>query len=51
VISRMAMESLDAKVDLDFAPEGLSWRLQCAAKEVGDGNRPASSSQKREPPL
>jgi PAS domain S-box-containing protein len=36
VISRMAMESLDAKVDLDFAPEGLSWRLQCAAKEVID---------------
>ena len=28
VISRLAMESLDAKVDLEFAPEGLSWRLR-----------------------
>ena len=45
VISRMATESLDAKVDLDFAPAGLSWRLQCPAKEVLDASRFASFSQ------
>ncbi len=51
VISRLAMESLDAKVDLEFAPEGLSWRLECSAKEVGDESRSASFSQKRASPL
>jgi PAS domain S-box-containing protein len=34
VISRMVADSLDGKVDLDYAPAGLSWQLQCAAKEV-----------------
>ncbi len=34
VISRMAMESLSGKVDLDFAPAGLFWRLQCPFNEV-----------------
>ncbi len=34
VISRMARESLDAEVDLDFAASGLLWRLRCPAKEV-----------------
>ncbi len=33
-ICRMAIESLDAKVDLDFAPAGLCWRLECPSKEV-----------------
>ena len=37
VISRMAGESLDAKVELKFAPEGLSWWLECPAPEVTGG--------------
>ncbi len=36
VIQRMAIESLDADVDLDFAASGLSWHLRCPAKEVVD---------------
>ena len=39
VITRMAMESLDAKVDLDFAAAGLSWHLRCPSKEVVEGDR------------
>ena len=38
VISFMAMESLRAKVDLDFAVTGLCWRLQCPIAEVMDRN-------------
>jgi PAS domain S-box-containing protein len=34
VIDRMARMSLDADVDLDFAPDGLVWRLQCASGKV-----------------
>ncbi|MGO9986215.1 MAG: PAS domain S-box protein [Rhodomicrobium sp.] len=34
VISRMAKEGLDAKVNLDFAPAGLVWRLESPSKEV-----------------
>jgi len=34
VLSRMAADSLDAKVDLDFAATGLVWRLECPAKSV-----------------
>lgn len=37
VISRMAGESLDAKVELKFDPEGLSWWLECPASEVAGG--------------
>jgi PAS domain S-box-containing protein len=37
VISRMAGESLDAKVELKFEPEGLSWWLECLAPEVTGG--------------
>jgi two-component sensor histidine kinase len=37
VIGRLAKENLDAQVDLDFAANGLSWRLRCLAKEVTDG--------------
>ena len=39
VIQRLAKESLDAEVDLDFAAGGLSWRLRCPVKEVVDGRR------------
>ncbi len=34
VISEMAQFSLNAKVDLDYAPSGLTWRLKCNAAEV-----------------
>ena len=39
VIQRLAKESLDAEVDLDFAAAGLFWCLRCPAKEVVDGRR------------
>ena len=39
VISRMAKEGLDANVHLDFAPAGLTWRLECPAKEVTQHGR------------
>ena len=39
VISRVAMESLSGEVDLDFAPAGLSWRLECPFGEVIDRSR------------
>ncbi|HZV21991.1 MAG TPA: PAS domain S-box protein, partial [Hyphomicrobiales bacterium] len=34
VISTMAQMALDAKVELDFPPEGLTWRLRCAASQA-----------------
>ncbi len=34
VLVRMAEEALDAEVSLDFAPEGLRWRLRCPAENV-----------------
>ena len=39
VISSVAMESLNGEVDLDFAPAGLSWRLECPLGEVIDRSR------------
>jgi PAS domain S-box-containing protein len=39
VITRLAKESLDAEVDLEYAAGGLSWRLQCPIAEVADGSR------------
>ncbi len=39
VISHVAMESLNGEVDLHFAPEGLSWRLECPLCEVIDRSR------------
>ncbi len=39
VIQRLAKESLDAEIDLDFAASGLFWRLHCPVKEVVDGRR------------
>ncbi len=39
VIQRLAKESLDAEIDLDFAARGLFWRLQCPVREVVDGRR------------
>lgn len=41
VVQRMAREALDAEVDLGFAPEGLSWRLRCPAKEVAEARPPS----------
>ena len=34
VIGRMAKMSLDADVELDYAPDGLIWRLECPAEKV-----------------
>ena len=36
LISRMVAESLDGEVELDYAPAGLTWHMECAAKEVVD---------------
>jgi hypothetical protein len=41
VIRDMAELSLEAKIDLDFSPLGLCWRLQCAAANVVEGAIPA----------
>jgi two-component sensor histidine kinase len=38
-IRDMATRSLDAKVELDYAPKGLTWRLECPAEEVIDSPR------------
>ena len=34
VISRMVKMSLDARVGLEFAANGLSWRLECASDKI-----------------
>jgi two-component sensor histidine kinase len=34
VISKLARASLDARIDLDYAPSGFLWRLECAAQRV-----------------
>jgi two-component sensor histidine kinase len=39
VIRRIVQQSLDAKVELNFPPEGLAWRLRCPASHVIDGGR------------
>ncbi|MGA7325346.1 MAG: PAS domain S-box protein [Rhodomicrobium sp.] len=46
VICRLAEMSLNGKVDLDFAVTGLTWQLQCRAKDVleGDHSEPAAAS-------
>ncbi len=36
VICRMAETSLNGKVELDFAPAGLFWRLRCPVEEILD---------------
>jgi len=40
VLYRVAKESLDAQVELDYASTGLVWLLQCPAGEVMDTSRP-----------
>ncbi len=42
VISRMAEMSLDANVTLNFASDGLIWRLQCPIDKVLEGSAPFS---------
>jgi PAS domain S-box-containing protein len=37
VLRALAERSLDAKVCLDFAPEGLCWRLECRTAEIIEG--------------
>ncbi|MGA7326093.1 MAG: PAS domain S-box protein [Rhodomicrobium sp.] len=44
VISRMAVESLDAHVELGFPATGFSWQLECPAVEVMEGNSSTSSA-------
>ncbi|MGO9172026.1 MAG: sensor histidine kinase [Rhodomicrobium sp.] len=41
VLCRVAKESLDAQVELNYASTGLFWRLQCPAAEVMDGRHSA----------
>ena len=41
VISRMAEMSLEANVELNFASDGLIWRIQCPIEKVLEGNIPA----------
>ena len=38
VIGRMAKMSLDADVELVYAPDGLVWRLECPAEKVLEAN-------------
>ena len=57
VITEMAEMSLNAKVDLGFAVAGLTWRLQCRATEVLEGDaaapevEPANAAASSEHPL
>jgi two-component sensor histidine kinase len=54
IIAELAETSLDAKVALDFAVTGLSWRLQCPALEVLDESKnsqaPGSGQQPEDVP-
>jgi hypothetical protein len=45
VTCEMAELSLDAKVELDFSPPGLLWRLQCPAAEVLEEISSASAGE------
>ena len=38
VICHLIECSLNGRVELDYAPSGLFWRLTCSAKELVDGN-------------
>jgi PAS domain S-box-containing protein len=42
VISSMVKMSLDADIDLDFAPSGLIWRLRCSSDRVLEAAPPES---------
>jgi two-component sensor histidine kinase len=45
VIETMAAHSLDAAVDLDYAPSGVTWQLACPATnalEPGEGRQAAA---------
>jgi PAS domain S-box-containing protein len=48
VISRMARMSFDADVELDFAPEGLIWRLECPSDNVLEGRSRAAIAKSAE---
>ncbi len=48
VISRMARMSFDADVELDFAPEGLIWRLECPSGNVLEGRSRAAIAKSAE---
>jgi two-component sensor histidine kinase len=39
VMEQMAEASLGGRVDLDYAPSGLSWRLTCPAASTLEGGR------------
>ena len=45
IISETPETSLDAKVHLDFARTGLTWRLQCPASEVLEECQPVAPSR------
>jgi two-component sensor histidine kinase len=46
VMEAMAERSVDGKVDLDYAPSGLTWRLTCpAANALGPREREQASGE------
>jgi hypothetical protein len=46
VMETMAERSVDGKVDLDYAPSGLVWRLTCsAANALEPGEREQNSGE------
>lgn len=49
VIDRMARNALDAAVALRFAPEGITWRLECAAARVLDDRRELRGPMETDP--
>ena len=45
VMKEMAERSLDGKVDLDYAPSGLRWRLTCPAANALEAREPVASAK------
>jgi two-component sensor histidine kinase len=39
VVERMAKQSVEGVVELDYAPSGLSWRLTCSAANALEHSR------------
>jgi two-component sensor histidine kinase len=44
VMEAMAERSVDGKVDLDYAPSGLTWRLTCPAANALESSERAQIS-------
>jgi hypothetical protein len=46
----MAERSVDGKVDLEYAPSGVTWRLTCAAGNALEKRERSPNFEKRENP-